>query len=208
MADFCPSDLRMDDERSANERASADHLLTIRDELEEWRPATGFEGRYHVSSLGRVRSLYFKPPRLVSTQLDKDGYPLIWLWRGQKRRAMNLHRLVAETFHADKRNALHNEVAHLDNDRANSRADNLKWVSKAENAFHRREHGTHGAGELHPRAKLSWPQVLEIRLRPGKASEIALRYGVSRHTIYDIWQGRRWRKGDAPDLSTYSGGMK
>lgn len=159
---------------------------------EEWRAVSGYEGRYEVSNLGRLRSLRLRPPRALACTPNEEGYPIVQLCnRGRK--MMKLHRVVALTFHPGKQNKLHNEVAHLDGNRANARADNLKWVSKLENHSHRFRHGTNGAGERHPRAKLTASQVTEIRLRQGTARELARHYGVSRHTIYDIWQGNRWQ---------------
>jgi hypothetical protein len=204
------SDSDLHEPRTNAEQSETGDDLRVSYESETWRPAAVCGDRYEVSSLGRLRSLYFKPPRLVTPFKDKDGYPVVALWRGRKRRTMNLHRLVGLTFHGTDQNALHNEVAHLDGDRANVRADNLKWVSKVENHFHMRAHGTHPAGENHPSAKLTAKQVAEILRRQGTGAELAARYGVSRGTVYDIWCGRRWRRSgeaDAPVSSSCAGEM-
>jgi hypothetical protein len=111
---------------------------------------------------------------------------------GGRRKTIPLHRLVALTFLPDGKNILHNEVGHLDGNRANAAASNLKWVSKIENHFHRRAHGTHPAGEQHPRAKLTDEQVRVIRQRRASSAELAAIYGVSQSSIFGIWQRRRW----------------
>jgi hypothetical protein len=169
---------------------------------QEWRPAPGFEDRYEVSNLGDVRSLYFDPPRLLKPYPDKDGYPVVALWRDQERTQMNLHRLVAETFHAARRNPLHKEVAHLDGHRLNCKAENLKWVSKVENQSHKRLHGTHLAGERHPRAKLTIEAVREIRASPGARAALARRFGVSPYAIDDVRSGKSWRSVSEADAPT------
>jgi transposase-like protein len=117
--------------------------------------------------------------------LTKDG----------KRRPFTVHRLVALAFHSGKRNALHNEVAHLDGDRTNPRADNLKWVSKVENHFHMRAHGTHPAGIRQSGAKLTDEIVRRVRsLPPGQSlAETARRLGVHYETLRRARQGRTWR---------------
>lgn len=160
---------------------------------ELWLPVGGFEGFYEISGQGRVRSLRHVPAKILTPWLDKDGYPKIGLWNGKAQPNFRLHRLVALTFHGDKRNKLHNEVAHLDNDRTNARADNLKWVSKVENHSHRLLHGTHPSGERHPRAKLTEASVVAIRHARDPYGLLAARYGVSPYTISDIKRGRRWR---------------
>jgi hypothetical protein len=157
---------------------------------EEWRQIDGFAG-YEISSEGNVRSLHFSRPRRLSAWFDKDGYPCVTLGVGQ-RRYRRVHRLVAIAFHGAKRNALHREAAHLDGDRTNCRSDNLQWVSKRENHSHKLRHGTHQSGENHPRAKLTYDQVGRIRTRYASAPQLAKDFGVSRHTIYDIWRHVRW----------------
>lgn len=159
---------------------------------EEWRDIAGYEGLYEVSDLGRVRSLLGQEPRIKVLSKDKDGYPLVLLFGRGKADGRIVHRLVAETFLPDGRSALHCEVGHLDGNRANAAAANLKWVSKVENHSHRRAHGTHPSGEKHPRAKLTEAQVRKIRTRYATSAVIAADFGISRHTVFDIWCGRRW----------------
>lgn len=163
---------------------------------EAWKPIKGFEGRYAVSIYGEVYS--FRRSRRLKAYLDRDGYPRVTLLRDgagtlvERKLHPRVHRLVAEAFHADKRNALHHEVAHLDGVRTNADADNLKWVSHVENHSHRRQHGTNQAGEKHPRARLTAANVIAIRHASIPYDHLAKRYGVSRHTISDIKRGRRW----------------
>lgn len=159
---------------------------------EEWRPVVGYEGHYEVSSAGRVRSLYFDPPRPIATFLDKDGYPRLHLNKNRERRGFRLHRIVCEAFNGPS-NPLHNEAAHLDGNRANASAENLKWVSKVENHSHKRRHGTHQAGEACPSAKLTEDAVRAIRATRSPYKELAARFGVTTHAIEDVKRGRNWR---------------
>lgn len=159
---------------------------------EEWRAVVGYEGIYEISSLGRVRSRYAVNGHVLSPTTDKDGYPIINLYAPDGRRTWAVHRLVASAFHGAKRNPLHCEVAHMDGNRANARADNLKWCTKAENHFHKRAHGTHQAGERHPRALLTLEAVVEIRASSGPRGPIADKFGISKRTVTDIRSGRRW----------------
>lgn len=171
------------------------------DEL--WLPCPEYEGRYEVSSLGRIRSL----PReelaasgvrrkvrggILNPMLSPDGYPRVSLRKDGKLRTMTLHRLICRAFHGEQPNPIHKEVAHLDGVRTNARADNLKWVGKFQNHSHRREHGTLPKGERHPQAKLTEQAVRDILSSALTARALAERYGVSRDTVADIRRGRRW----------------
>jgi hypothetical protein len=171
-------------------------------ESEEWRSIEGFDGIYvgvyEVSNLGRVRSLHsrHKTPKILKPRLDMDGYPEVCLCVNSKPCNRGVHRLVARAFHGDKKNALHREVSHLDGTRTNNRADNLKWVSHAENMAHKRLHGTNPAGERHPGAKLTDDGVRRIYalyVEGWSRSKIAARFGVSPATIDDLVRGTRWR---------------
>lgn len=156
---------------------------------ERWKDAPGYEGRYEVSDLGRVRSR-----RCVLKQhLSDTGYWRVPLRADGKFRLVRVHRLVCEAFNGPP-NILHRHVAHLDNNRQNARADNLKWVSPPENAYHKRHHGTHQAGEKHPRAKLTVEQVEEIRNSDERHTDLARRFGVRDAAICKIRNGQRWRE--------------
>lgn len=159
---------------------------------ERWLPVSGYESLYAVSSHGRVRSL--RNGRVMSPGSGQDGYPIVSLYLAGTRKGIAVHRLVAE-HHVPGRNPLHKEVAHLDGDRKNPRADNLKWVSKVENHSHKRLHGTHQAGEKHPRSRLTVEQVRDIKRRANHRNATALgrEFGVDEKHIRDIRDGRRWR---------------
>jgi hypothetical protein len=167
---------------------------------EEWRAVAGFEEYYQVSNLGRVRSLRRMKPLVGS--IDSCGYHRVTLWTPHGQSTGKVHRLVCRAFHGPP-NILHREVAHLDNDRLNNRAANLKWVSHAENIYHKRIHGTHGAGEKHPGAKLTNAEIdlMVAGFLSGERSRaIAARFGVSWHTVNDIRSGRSWRHISRPTI--------
>lgn len=165
--------------------------------LETWLPVAEFDGAFEVSNLGRVRSIsrliwngnsYIRiSGRVLRPSHLADGYPRMALSLNGKKHMRLVHRLVAETFHADKRNALHREVDHIDHDRANNRADNLQWVSHAHNLARRSGRKTHSG-------KISGEQMREILALQGtgSAKEIARQYGLDQSTVYAIWKRRPW----------------
>lgn len=112
--------------------------------MEEWRDINGYEGLYQVSNMGRVRSLdrYVSHSRnpeykvlrkggLLSTIDHGNGYRYITFTVKQKRKNFYIHRLVAEAF-IDNPKGL-NEIDHINRDRADNRAENLRWVTHSEN---------------------------------------------------------------------------
>lgn len=105
---------------------------------EKWAPISGFEGRYEVSSLGRVRSL----PRRRS----KGGYLKPWLRSGYEtvdiaRRLSLVHRLVAEAF-LPPRLPGQSVVRHINGDRLDNRSVNLAWGTQSDNELDKIAHGT------------------------------------------------------------------
>jgi hypothetical protein len=69
-------------------------------------------------------------------------------------------------------------------------------VSKIENHAHKRLHGTHGAGEKHPLARLTNADVmvaLELLATGQTCREVAERFHVSPSAIEDIRKGKNWR---------------
>ena len=165
------------------------------DELatELWLPIAGYEGRYAVSSLGRIKSLIVGriPIRnggyrecmggIRKTRLDRNGREDIRLRANGKARTLSISRTVATTFHPNP-NQLP-EVNHLDGDPLNNRANNLEWDTVEGN----RQHAVDN--RLQP--SLSVELVSEIqkeyrsRTESNTANEIAQKYGVS------VWTVRR-----------------
>ena len=103
---------------------------------EYWKAVKGFEGRYEVSSLGRVRSIppMAKHPKIRKKFLDKDGYEGCSLRGDGKYFVKKVHRLVAEAFIPNQENKRENN--HKNGDKKDNRAENLEWVSPSENRIH------------------------------------------------------------------------
>lgn len=158
-------------------------------QVEEWR---GVEGHplYEVSNEGRVRSLFSVPPRVLVPVPDSHGYPTVKLHR----RRFKIHRLVCRAFHGKPPEK--HEVAHLDGNRGNPRADNLKWATSKENHSHRAAHGTGQDGERGSSSRLTWAQVNEIRRRardgesrPALAKEFGVARGhIRRIVLWEVWK--------------------
>lgn len=116
---------------------------------EVWKPIVGYEGYYEVSDLGRVRSLdryvnskYGK--RLVKGQILKEcvegrknrstDYTLVFLTINHNFERKRIYEMVAQAHvpNPDKKT----EVIHLNKDKKDNRACNLKWATPSEYADH------------------------------------------------------------------------
>ncbi len=173
---------------------------------EEWRDIPGFEGRYQVSNLGRVRAIWqrtaSKRGRLLKSSPRgpaRRRYLSVSLQDGRHRRSRFVHVLVMRAFVGPP--PPKHEIDHVDNDPLNPRLSNLEYVTRAEQLrrAYRRDgrRGSNRGGELAPVATFTWEQVREIRRRlkekeiSGRA--LARELGVAQKTISDIFTGRNWK---------------
>lgn len=110
--------------------------------MEEWKNIKGFENLYQVSNYGRVRSIdriikrvkdgvlidfRFKGKLLTPKLNKKTGYAHVALSINSKRKYVNIHRLVAESFIENPDNKPC--VNHKDESKLNNNVDNLEWCN-------------------------------------------------------------------------------
>ena len=101
---------------------------------EEWRDIKGYEGKYQVSNLGRVKSLgnnKSKKEKILDPKSNMYGYKEVRLSKEGKRKPYKVHRLVAIYFIPNPNN--YKEVNHKDENKQNNRIDNLEWCSRLYN---------------------------------------------------------------------------
>lgn len=95
--------------------------------MEQWKNIKGYDGKYQVSDLGRVRSLKFGKERVLVGCKQKYGYLLVNLCKDGKVKTCLLHRLVAEAFIPNPYGLT--EVNHKDEDKTNNAVSNLEWCT-------------------------------------------------------------------------------
>ena len=106
---------------------------------EEWRPVVGYEGRYEVSNMGRVKSLpncRRNTPMIMALDVSAShGYVQIHLSKNGKARCHRVHKLVMEAFtdYRSKGYVLYQEIDHIDGDKTNNALSNLRVVTHLEN---------------------------------------------------------------------------
>lgn len=155
---------------------------------EHWKSVPGFEGRYEVSSEGRVRSL-LRGGRVLKPAVNRKrgGYRQVNLQGGLQRRVCVL---VAAAFLGPRSTG--QQVRHLNGVTADDRADNLAYGTAAQNTQDRIAHGRTFSGERHPNARLTYNDVAVIRTSKDSRADLAAAFGVSRRHIDAVLAGRRW----------------
>lgn len=101
---------------------------------EIWKDIPGYEGRYQVSSLGRVKSFNYYGHKGVEKILKQNlnkGYYSIKLCKNDVIKRFTIHRLVYMTFKGEIPNGL--QVNHIDEDKSNNHIENLNLMSPKEN---------------------------------------------------------------------------
>lgn len=175
---------------------------------EEWKDIESCKG-YQVSDRGRVRSktrmvlnmgrVRIKPGEILTPQESDEGYWYVRVKPQEKGLAFRVgktvkkyvHRLVAEAWHGNPFEGA--EADHIDRDRSNNTPENLRWVTRQENADNRVLNPNKGsASNL---SKLNEEDVRLIRKELGagaKASDLATKYDVNVSTIRRINNGQLW----------------
>lgn len=96
-------------------------------EKEIWRPIKDFNN-YEVSDFGNIRNKYLG---LLRLSVSNNGYQHVKLCDGAKhRRDCLVHQLVAQAFVPQPEGK--HCVTHLNGDKMDNRASNLKWTTMGE----------------------------------------------------------------------------
>lgn len=166
------------------------------------RAVRGFEQFYQVDAGGSIYRLWrmtsdgraLEPRELKGSRGRYIQVTLCGLNRSYVQKGV--HIIVCEAFHGSAPSDQH-EPNHKDGNKHNNAADNLEWVTRAENQRHAADIGLKPHGEKSHLAKLTLVAVREIRafLATGRFSQkqIATRFGVAQSTICKINTEKKWR---------------
>ena len=101
---------------------------------EIWKGIKGFDGRYQVSTWGRVKGVN---GRILKPYVNHNGYLKVGLMKDGADHKKRVHRLVAEAFIPNHLNLP--EVNHIDGNKRNNSVTNLEWVDGEMNRRHNEE---------------------------------------------------------------------
>lgn len=103
--------------------------------IEEWKPISGYEEKYHVSSFGRIKSLFYKRKKkaaILKQGITTTGYLRVDLVT--KDNHQQVHVLVAKEFISNPENKP--EVNHKLGITTDNRFWQLEWATKREQQIH------------------------------------------------------------------------
>ena len=109
--------------------------------MEIWKDIIGYEGKYQVSNLGRVKSLkrhrrcrvhggtvaVMVVPEKILKQWKRSSYFLVDLWKDTKRDVRSVHVLVYEAFVDKIKDKM--MIHHKDENKFNNVPENLEMIS-------------------------------------------------------------------------------
>ena len=173
---------------------------------EIWKSVQGFEGRYEVSNLGRLRSLdrtsVYKDGRVANIKgtmikgaITKDGYLVVALNSSCRR---YIHRIVAETFFGKPE--FRDTVNHKNGNKIDNRVDNLEYNSFKENNEHARNNGLNSQhAEKCNLTKFSEQLVSALKAVSAEYNasnkKLAEIFGMSTTHVSDILSGKTRKRG-------------
>ncbi len=179
---------------------------------EIWKAVPGYEGKYEVSNLGRVKSLSRRADRgikgfievkekIKSQSISRSGYPTVCIsdaCLGKKVATKAIHRLMAYAFIRYPL-ARSEQVNHIDGNKQNNILTNLELCNNSENQKHA------WASGLQPRRRpdiLQDSDIKHIRDELDRLSQkiskrkaiakISKGYGISISSVDKIAYGKRW----------------
>ena len=165
---------------------------TLESVLETWRPVVGFEGRYEVSDIGRVRSLNYGRTKglvvVMKQHLDRGGYACI----NFSSLNFRVHSLVMEAF-VGPRPEKH-DVNHKNGIKDDNRLENLEYVTESQNTQHSFDLGLQVAkrGLDHYKCKFTDQQIMEIhrRANAGESQRVlAQEFGTKQQFVSHVKLG-------------------
>ena len=150
---------------------------------ETFKPIPGYEGRYEVSDLGRVRSTYLNKQLILKPETKRGTeYQRVLLCVNNVRRHYSVHTLVLLAFVGPCPPGY--ECLHADHNPRNNSLDNLRWGTRSENCLER--------DLIPPDTKLTAIDVFYIRTMYAlgvKARKLSTELDISKRHIYKILRG-------------------
>lgn len=172
--------------------------------MEQWKDIKGYEEKYQISNLGRVKSLKRTQSnnggkqqvneKIKSTRIKNSGYEITDLYKDRKQKTFMIHRLVAQAFIPNPNNK--EQVNYIDGNKSNNCVDNLEWTIQSENIIHsyksiREDKRNNNAINTMTKATSKKVTCLNSGIIYNSASEAAREVGVSASLLMRCCRGER-----------------
>lgn len=103
-------------------------------QIEEWKNIKGYQGKYQVSNLGRIKSLNYnrqKKQKILIECKNGKGYKIVSLSKNGKWKSFLIHRLVYGAFVGIIPDGY--QIDHINNNKTDNRLQNLQLLTVSEN---------------------------------------------------------------------------
>lgn len=125
--------------KAFNKEYARDNIKSLNGE--KWKEIDQ-QGKYYISSYGRVKSYQGINARILKPSQNKKGYLRVYLSaENGKKKAYYIHRLVAIAF-IENNDISRDTVDHIDFQVQNNNVNNLCWLSRSDNSKRRRKRKT------------------------------------------------------------------
>lgn len=163
--------------------------------------------KYLVSNTGKLASYYDSPKEAQKLKAKRiEDYHCISLRMHGVKKSLFVHRLVADAF-LRQPTPKHKFVIHLDHNKSNNNASNLKWVTLEQQVEHRKsspavkralkerilQDGNYSKVLTESKVRRIKEEIWNPK-RKRTLKQIADAYGVSEMNIYRIKSGEFWYK--------------
>lgn len=108
-------------------------FVSMKENIEIWRPVVGYEELYEISNQGRVKNLV--TGKLLKLTPDNKHYLRAFLYKDKKGKMRKVHRLVAFAFPEICGKYFEGAVCNHKNEKVwDNRAENLEWCTPKYNS--------------------------------------------------------------------------
>ena len=172
----------------------------------------GATRRYMGSNMGRIASFYenvntdgylLKPCKKGPTggmsiglkiyskseKIGRYGVPVSKI----QNLSILVHYVIADLF-LEKTNEDHVQVIHLDHDKYNNEASNLRWATKDEAWAHFKKSENYSEPVRGPKLTIDRVRLIKRKIAEGKTKQgiLAKQFGLSEMAIYRMKTGKNW----------------
>ena len=159
-------------------------------EEEIWKDIQGYEGLYQISNMGNVKSLnYLRTGKESILKPQKTGkeYLYVYLYKDGKSKGYRIHRLVATAFCENPEG--YTEVNHINEDKADCRAENLEWCSRSYNLSYNGR--AKKVAEKKSKPVIAIHKINGLILKFPSAHEASRQLRIASNNICECCQGKR-----------------